>query len=69
MSIYHIDVAAFATHRYGHTLDLVITRNDYNLVSNFNVTDPIQYLITWLYTVKQLLRNRLIHARKSHIET
>ena len=30
-----------APYRCGHTLDLVITRIDDDLVSNFNVTDPI----------------------------
>ena len=34
----HVNVA---THRCGHTLDLVITRSDDDLVSNLNVTDPI----------------------------
>ena len=34
----HVNVA---TQRCGHTLDLVITRSDNDLVSNLNVTDPI----------------------------
>ena len=34
----HVNVA---THRCGHTLDLLITRSDDDLVSNLNVTDPI----------------------------
>ena len=34
----HVNVA---THRCGHTLDFVTTRSYDDLVSNFNVTDPI----------------------------
>ena len=34
----HVNVA---THRCGHTLDLVITRSDDDLVSSLNITDPI----------------------------
>ena len=30
-----------ATHRCGHTLDLMITRSDDDLVSNFNVSDSV----------------------------
>jgi endonuclease/exonuclease/phosphatase family metal-dependent hydrolase len=61
----HINVAI---HQSGYTLDSVITRSDDDLVSRFDVTDPVISDHMAVHC-KITLRNHPSSIRKSHIAT
>ena len=57
------------TNRCGHILDLVLTRSDDDLVSNFNVADAVKSGHLVVHCKIAFNKNHLINVRKLYIET